>query len=327
MQHLTWPEIEAVACGAYRSLFYGPPGTGKSTLAYTVSERLGLPLYNITLTDETPAAELRGHFVPTGERWDFMKGPAARGYVEGALVLLDEIDKASQDCLDFLHGFLNDQRLARITLPTGEIIQAKEGFKVIATMNGDYEDLRPSMQDRFQIAIEVTEPHPAAIAALPDDLQGAAMNIESYDNIQRPSTIRRWAALAALRELPDIGMEVAAKAIFAHRASEFMDAVKMREDDVEEYVEEEVFSDDVEEDDSPPDYCTCADCRQDRARAWLYATFDRHTCEYDDSDETYACPECTEWYSDETDALLCCYDDGGWITDCFLNGRSVTSTS
>jgi MoxR-like ATPase len=319
MQHLTWPEIEAVACAAYRSLFFGPPGTGKSTLAYTTAERLGLPLYNITLTDETPAAELRGHYVPTGERWDFMRGPAARGFVEGAVVLLDEIDKASQDCLDFLHGFLNDPKLARLTLPTGEIIQAKEGFKVIATMNGDYEDLRPSMQDRFQIAIEVTQPHPAAIAALPLDLQGAAMNIESYENIQRPSTIRRWAALAALRELPEIGMEVAAKAIFAHRASEFMDAVNMREDE-EEIEDVETYE---AEDDSPPDYCTCSDCKNDRARAWLSEYYEMSTCNYDEDDETYECPSCGEWYSDETNAVRCCYVDEDWIAYCHRNSRSV----
>lgn len=227
-QFLTWEAIEAVERGAYRVLLYGPPGTGKTRSAFEAARALGKSLYNITLTDETPAAELRGHFVPQGDKWLFMYGPATRAFVEGAVLCLDEIDKASQDCLDFLHGLLNDPEVARLTLPNGEIVTPGSGFQVIATMNGELGDLQPSLQDRFSIAIEVTEPHPNAIASLPMDLQGAARNFESYDSSQRPSTIRRWSAFASLRDAPGVGVEIAAKAIFAHRAKELIDAYGFR---------------------------------------------------------------------------------------------------
>lgn len=223
-QLLSWEAIEAIERGAYRVLLYGPPGTGKTRSAYEAARVLKKSLYNITLTDETPAAELRGHFVPQGNKWTFMYGPATRAFVEGAVLCLDEIDKASQDCLDFLHGLLNDLTMARLTLPNGEIVTPADGFQVIATMNGDLGDLQPSLQDRFSIAIEVTEPHPDAIASLPDDLQGPAKTFESYDVQQRPATVRRWAALGELREVPGVGLENAAKAVFAHRALELMDA-------------------------------------------------------------------------------------------------------
>lgn len=223
-QLLSWEAIEAIERGAYRVLLYGPPGTGKTRSAYEAAKKLKKSLYNITLTDETPAAELRGHFVPQGNKWTFMYGPATRAFVEGAVLCLDEIDKASQDCLDFLHGLLNDPLVSRLTLPNGEIVFPEEGFQVIATMNGELESLQPSLQDRFSIAIEVTEPHPDAIKALPKDLQGAAKTFEVYGAQQRPSTIRRWAAFGELRELQDVGVENAAKAVFAHRASELMDA-------------------------------------------------------------------------------------------------------
>jgi MoxR-like ATPase len=227
-QYLTWEVIEAIERGAYRVLLYGPPGTGKTRSAYNAASALKKSLYNVTLSDETPAAELRGHYVPQGTKWNWMDGPAVRAFREGAVLCLDEIDKASQDCLDFLHGLLNDLEMARLTLPTGEIVTPDPGFQVIATMNGDIQDLQPSLQDRFSIAIEVDTPHPEAVSSLPEDLQAAAKNVESYEAAQRPATIRRWAAFHTLRELPEVGPENAAKAVFAHRSKELMDAIGFR---------------------------------------------------------------------------------------------------
>ena len=79
------------------------------------------------------------------------------GLHQAAAVLPSWLDRAAAQELsygDFLHGLLNDPTLARITLPTGEVLTADPNFKVIATMNGEYEDLRPSLQDRFSIAVD-----------------------------------------------------------------------------------------------------------------------------------------------------------------------------
>lgn len=309
MQHVSWPAIEAIQRVAYRVLLFGPPGTGKTRSVFETARALDRPFYNVTLTDETPAAELRGHYVPQGDVWQFMFGPAIRAATEGAVLGLDEIDKASQDALDFLHGFLNDPELARCTLPNGEIIEPQEGFKVIATMNGQYEDLMPSLQDRFSIAIEVTEPHPGAIASLPEDLQGAARNFESYDAKQRPATIRRWQQYAILRELPEIGAEIAAKAVFAHRAQELLDAISFRnaEEEPEEEPEGESF-------------CDCESCRMKRARTWMEYHYERTEARYDSEEEQYTCPDCEGYWEEEENAVKCCYDDSEWIQYCKDNG-------
>lgn len=243
---IPWHIIEAIERGAYRVLLYGPPGTGKTRSAYSAAKALGKSIYNVTLSDETPAAELRGHFVPQGSKWLWMDGPAVRAYREGAILLLDEIDKASQDCLDFLHGLLNDPDVSRLTLPSGEIVQPSDGFQVIATMNASLDELPPSLVDRFAIAIEVTEPHPDAVASLPQDLQKAARNIESYEQYTRPATIRRWSAYAALREMQEVGEIYAAYAVFAERADELLQGLKLarvpdKEEAVREGEEEEVF--------------------------------------------------------------------------------------
>lgn len=315
-QHVSWDAIEAIERGSYRVLLYGPPGTGKTRSAYNTARALGKALYNITLSDETPAAELRGHFVPQGNVWAWMHGPAVKAAIQerkGAVLLLDEIDKASQDCLDFLHGLLNDPDVAQLTLPTGETLFPNKRFQVIATMNGDLEDLQPSLQDRFKIAIEVTEPHPNAIASLPQDLQGAAANVETYGVKQRPATIRAWAAFATLRELPDVGPENAAKAVFAHRAKELMDAIGFKS----------TLTDVVDEEKEDVNTCACEDCTAARALAWYRHEYEVDP-EYDESDETWQCASCGNWYSSESEAVHCCFDDEAWQEFCRNEGRPAT---
>jgi hypothetical protein len=311
-QYLTWEVIEAIERGAYRVLLYGPPGTGKTRSAYETANSLGKSLYNVTLSDETPAAELRGHYVPQGSKWVWNDGPAVRAFREGALLCLDEIDKASQDCLDFLHGLLNDPEISRLTLPTGEIVTPSPDFQVIATMNGDIQDLQPSLQDRFSIAIEIDTPHPNAIKALPKDLRGVAKNVEQYEAQQRPATLRRWSAFATLREIPEVGVENAAKAVFAHRHKELMDAIGFRSTLTMEAPPEE------EESEEP---CTCQKCVVARARAWHQREFGASTIEFDSDDEVYYCQGCSSSWEDELDALTCCFDDSGWIEWCKSSGR------
>jgi hypothetical protein len=172
------------------------------------------------------------------------------------------------------------------------------------------------LQDRFSIAIEVLDPHPNAIASLPEDLQGVARKVESYDEQQRPATIRRWAAFGSLRLLEDVGVENAAKAVFAHRAPELMDAIGFRSTltDVKG----------VEHDDPAPDLpCSCDDCRLNRARAWMRYYHSGAELEPDEDDD-YQCPECHSYYTgDEEKAILCCYDDAEWIAECNANGRPL----
>ena len=59
-----WDVVSAVLSSTNRALLHGPPGTGKTYAAC----RLGLngdqqKVFSITLTEETPAAELRGHYI------------------------------------------------------------------------------------------------------------------------------------------------------------------------------------------------------------------------------------------------------------------------
>lgn len=229
-QILPWKVIEIVIAAVKRSLLYGPPGTGKTTAAKAAAKKLERPSVSITLTDETPAAELRGHWIPVkGNEWVWMHGPAINAFLNGWVLILDEIDKASDDCFDFLHGLLNDNSVAEITLPNGETVTPHPDFMVIATMNGTLEDLPEALRDRFREgAIEVTDPHPNAIESLPEDLRAIAAVPQSYDTHERPATLRAWKAFAHLRDLDEIGEEIAAKVVFGNRGNELIDAIRLR---------------------------------------------------------------------------------------------------
>jgi MoxR-like ATPase len=331
-QHLPWNIIEAVERGAPRVLLYGPPGTGKTTSAYNAAKALGKPVYNITLSDETPAAELRGHFVPIGQEWKWMHGPAMLAYNEGAVLILDEIDKASQDALDFLHGLLNDPAVARITLPNGETCFPKEGFQVIATMNGELEDLPPALQDRFAIAIEVHDPHPDAIASLPKDLRSAAKKVEDYEAAERPATLRKWAAFAMLREIEEVGPMNAAKAVFAHRAGELMDAIKFKDKEGEGGIAMKVSTKAKKAKTKPATatmkanakkiraedgFCDCEDCVEGRAWDWVGHAFGISLIE--EKGGSYECPVCGAGHGEQLDAVNCCFVEDRWL----LEGRKV----
>lgn len=327
-QIMKWDVIEAIERGAFRVLLYGPPGTGKTTSAYNAAKVLKKNVYNITLSDETPAAELRGHFVPAGTEWIWMDGPAIRAYKEGAILILDEIDKASQDCLDFLHGLLNDPDLARITLPNGETVFMHEGFQCIATMNGELEDLQPALQDRFAIAIEVRDPHPDAIKALPKDLQSAAKKVEDYENAQRPATLRRWGAFALLREMADVGPAEAAKAVFAHRAGELLDAISFKEAKgeggiavVKKGAKAKPATAAMKKKAAlirgEDGFCDCDDCVEGRAWDWVGHTFNVSLIE--EKSGAYYCLSCGTAHNEQLDALMCCFVEDRWL----LEGRKL----
>lgn len=223
---LDWKTTEAVIAGSRLCLLYGPPGTGKTTAAV----RAGSPVsfYNVTLTDETPAAELRGHYIPVDGSFVWQDGPAMRAFREGVRLVLNEIDHASGDALDFAHCLLDDPGIAAITLPTGETVHPAPGFTVVATMNGDPSDLPPAIADRFAVAIEVTEPHPDAMAGLPEAVQDAIRGTVGADDEDRRTSLRAWRSYLDLAG--KVGDETAARAVFRHRADEVLAAIALAEE-------------------------------------------------------------------------------------------------
>lgn len=205
-----------------RACLFGPPGIGKSYTPFTVAQENGWDFFSVTLTDQTPMSELRGHFILQGNSFVWHDGIIARAWRkswDGPVVLvINEIVEASADAEVFLHNALDDPEMARMDLPNGETIRPnKDNLMVVATMNGRPEHLREALRDRFPVMVEFTTPHPAAIAALPENLRKFAIAATSPKAGKDRMSIRPIAAFAALRETLG-NPELAAQAIWGPKA-------------------------------------------------------------------------------------------------------------
>jgi midasin (ATPase involved in ribosome maturation) len=156
-----------------RVLMYGPPGTGKSYDAL----RMGNPgekAWRIIMTEETPAAELRGHWVPQGAgSWAWHDGPVMRAYRHGGRLVIDEISRAHDDAWSFLLAVLDGHP---ITLPNGETVEPHPDLSVWATTNDSADVLPDALADRFPVKVYMPKPSDEALATLKNVLARTVAN-------------------------------------------------------------------------------------------------------------------------------------------------------
>ena len=206
-----WELVETLlGAEEMRTMFlYGDPSLGKTYAAYHFG-REGEEIYAITLTEDTPAAELRGHYVPVEGRLEWRDGPFTAAMRGGHRLVINEITHGPPEAHSLLYPVLESMETARLTLPTNETIRPAPGFQVVVTDNLTPDELPEALQDRFQCTIEITEPHPNAFDALPEDLRQAARRSYALEPSRRV-TIRRWLAIDRLR--PVVGLHKACQAV------------------------------------------------------------------------------------------------------------------
>jgi MoxR-like ATPase len=201
---------------------YGPPGVGKTYAAYHKG-RIDKGVYCVTLTEDTPAAELRGMFVPHADEFVWRDGPFTTAMREGALLVINELSHASPDVQALLYPVLESEETAKLTLPTNETVRPAPGFHVVVTDNEPPGSLPLALVDRFNVLVEVDAPHPDALALLSEPLRRAAVQSVGLEP-ERAVTLRGWLTLDHLQQ--ELGLEDACRAVFGReRGAQIHDAI------------------------------------------------------------------------------------------------------
>lgn len=219
-----WNLVDFACTHSNRVLLYGPPSTGK-TYSGIHNRPEGRPYYAQTFTEDTPTAELRGHYIPHRGEFVWKDGPGTLAWRNGGRLVINEIDRGSSEIQSLMYVYLDDPESAYLTLPTGETIHPKDGFTCVATMNGLPEDLPEALQSRFPVKVHVNDIHPAALLRVSDDLRVIARELIVTDDVLRRVDLRTWLEFDRLRGLPGASVELAASACFGNRADELLSAM------------------------------------------------------------------------------------------------------
>ena len=134
-----------VAWGAYHDIvkivksgmFYptyisGLSGNGKTFMVEQACAKVGKEFIRVQINPETDEDDLLGGFRLIDGETVFAKGPVLKAMENGAILLLDEIDRATNKIM-CLQGILEGKPV--LVKKTGEIVKPAEGFNVIATAN------------------------------------------------------------------------------------------------------------------------------------------------------------------------------------------------
>lgn len=225
-KYTCWELVDEVVGNCDRVLLWGVSGTGKSWAARR-NNLNGSPVFSVSLTDDTPAAELRGHYGIVEGSYKWLDGPCVLAWRKGCRCVLNELEKASGDAQTFLLGFLDDIEIAQQTLPNNETVTPKKGFHVVATMNGHPDqDLLPALRDRFPVCIHIDEVAPPALEKLPPTIREIAKNSGIIKEAQRRISIRSWNEFVRLSEI--VGEPMAAHCIFGDRANTVLEHLKLK---------------------------------------------------------------------------------------------------
>ena len=148
----------------------GLSGNGKTLMVEQICAKLKRAMIRVNITIETDEDDLiGGHTLINGDM-SFREGPVLRAMRTGSVLLLDEVDLGSNKLM-CLQSILEGK--GYFIKKTGEFVEPKEGFTIIATANtkGQGSDdgrfigtqiMNEAMLERFAISLEQMYPNVTA---------------------------------------------------------------------------------------------------------------------------------------------------------------------
>lgn len=116
----------------YPTYISGLSGNGKTFMVEQACAKVGKEFIRVQINPETDEDDLLGGFRLIDGETVFAKGPVLKAMENGAILLLDEIDRATNKIM-CLQGILEGKPV--LVKKTGEIVKPAEGFNVFATAN------------------------------------------------------------------------------------------------------------------------------------------------------------------------------------------------
>jgi MoxR-like ATPase len=159
-----------ISSGQFFPVFIsGHSGNGKTFMVEQACSKAKRAMIRVQMSRETDEDDLIGGFRLIEGETKFMKGPVLRAMEIGALLLIDEADRADPGKAMCLQGILEGKPY--YMKKTGEIVKPADGFNIIVTANtkgrgsDDGRYVAATMLDdawleRFPITIEQEYPSP-----------------------------------------------------------------------------------------------------------------------------------------------------------------------
>ena len=116
----------------YPTYVTGMSGNGKTFMIEQACAKAGREYVRVQISPETDEDDLIGGFRLIGGETVFQKGPVIKAMEQGALLLIDEIDRGTNKIMS-LQGVLEGKPV--LIKKTGEVIKPQKGFNVISTAN------------------------------------------------------------------------------------------------------------------------------------------------------------------------------------------------
>lgn len=135
--YIKWGEYTTVREIVKSNAFYpiyiaGLSGNGKTVMVEQACAELKREYVRVQISPETDEDDLIGGFRLIDGNTVFAKGPVVKAMERGAILLVDEIDRATHKIM-CLQGVLEGKPI--LIKKTGEVIHPSLGFNVIATAN------------------------------------------------------------------------------------------------------------------------------------------------------------------------------------------------